>query len=116
VAFVQAIRIWKVGLLLAIGSIALVVSFLLHGTPSHVTYAAGIKADTSPMHTVDWAILGLRLIGGLLFVLGALAAIAYARGEMGVPKEAVPHSKGHDDFRMDIPKPERQRDNYIPPF
>ncbi len=112
-----AIRIWKVGALLAVGALAVITGFMLHGTPSHITYAYGVEADTSSMHPVDYAILGLRLVGGLVLILGVLAAIAYARGEMNLPDEAPPHSRVHDDRFQELGGgSDRQRDGYIPPF
>ncbi len=106
-----------VAVLLGVGLAAVIVGFRLHPTPEQVRYVHGIQVHTTPIHGVDYLILGLRLVGGFLLVVGVLAAIAYARGEMETPDEAVPHVRVHDDRFQELGGgSDRQRDGYIPPF
>jgi len=89
----------KVLALLLLGGAAFVASFVISGTPEHtVQVGRGTFITTANTHPIDVVLFVCRVGGGLTFIIGVLALIAYSRGEMDLPAEAVaPESHTMDD-------------------
>jgi formate hydrogenlyase subunit 3/multisubunit Na+/H+ antiporter MnhD subunit len=100
--YLRGLRAPKVLAAILLGGAAFVASFLIAGTPEHSigSGGGGTQVMMTNTHPIDVILFVFRVGGGLALIIGVLALIAYARGEMDTPAEAVPPGAHTTDDRL----------------